>query len=61
MISTLIFILGLVIAGFTAFTTRDRMYVTGTDRWGDSKKMFNTMWILKPIGIFVLGIEVSIK
>jgi hypothetical protein len=23
--------------------------------------MFNTMWILKPIGIFVLGIEVSIK
>jgi hypothetical protein len=59
MISTLIFILGLVIAGFVAFTTRDRMYVTGTDRWGDSKKMFNTMWILKPIGIFVLGIIIS--
>jgi hypothetical protein len=35
------------------------MYVTGTDRWGDSKKMFNTMWILKPIGIFVLGIVIS--
>jgi hypothetical protein len=46
MISALIFILGLVIAGFIAFTTRDRMYVTGTDRWGDSKEMFNTMWIL---------------
>lgn len=59
MISTLIFILGLVIAGFIAFTTRDRMYVTGTDRWGDSKEMFNTMWIMKPIGIFVLGIIIA--
>lgn len=34
MISTLIFIAGLVIAAVTAFTTRDAMYVTKKDRWG---------------------------
>lgn len=59
MISTLIFILGLVIAGFIAFTTRDVMYVIKPDRWGDDKETFNTSWILKPIGIFVLGILIS--
>jgi regulator of protease activity HflC (stomatin/prohibitin superfamily) len=35
------------------------MYVTGPDRWGDEKQKFNTMWLIKPIGIFVLGIIIS--
>ena len=41
MISTLIFILGLVIALVIAFTTRDSIYVQKQDRWGDMKKTFN--------------------
>lgn len=59
MISTLIFILGLVIAGFIAFTTRDQMYVRKEDRWGDMKETLNVSWIIKPIVIFVTGMIVS--
>ena len=59
MISTLIFILGLVIAGFIAFTTRDNMYVQKQDRWGDMKETFNMSWLFKPLGIFLLGLIIS--
>jgi hypothetical protein len=59
MISGLIFILGLVIAGFIAFTTRDSMYTITEDRYGD-RKNFNISWLYKPLGIFLLGFIVSI-
>lgn len=52
MISTLIFIVGLVIAGFVAFTTRSRM----EDEHGD----FNMKWLFKPITIFLAGLMISI-
>jgi hypothetical protein len=58
MISGLIFILGLVIAGFIAFTTRDGMYTITEDRYGD-RKNFNISWLFKPLGIFILGLIVS--
>lgn len=60
MISTLIFIVGLVIAAFTAFTTRDVMYIKTKDRWGDDKETMNVKWLIKPIAIFVLGLLVSV-
>lgn len=60
MISTTIFILGLVIAGFIAFTTRDTMYVEKQDRWGDMKNTFNMSWLYKPLGIFLLTLVISI-
>ena len=60
MISTVIFILGLVIAGFIAFTTRDTMYVEKEDRWGDMRNTFNMSWLYKPLGIFILTLIVSI-
>jgi hypothetical protein len=59
MISGLIFILGLVIAGFIAFTTRDGMYTITEDRYGD-RKNFNISWLFKPLGVFLLGFIVSI-
>ena len=59
MISTLIFIVGLVIAAFVAFTTRDGMYTKGKDRWGDDKESLNAKWLIKPIAIFVIGILAS--
>jgi hypothetical protein len=52
MISTLIFIVGLVIAGFVAFTTRSRM----EDEHGD----FSMKWLFKPITIFLAGLLISI-
>jgi len=58
MISGLIFILGLVIAGFIAFTTRGSMYTITEDRYGD-RKNFNISWLYKPVGIFLLGLIVS--
>jgi hypothetical protein len=52
MISTLIFIVGLVIAGFVAFTTRGRMK--------DGHEDFSIKWLFKPIAIFLAGLLISI-
>lgn len=60
MISTVIFIAGLVIAAFVAFTTRDGMYIQSKDRWNDPIEKMNTKWLIKPIAIFVLGLLASI-
>lgn len=60
MISTVIFLVGLVIAGFMAFTTRDAMYSVGKDRWGDDKETLNMRWLFKPLGILVGGLLISI-
>lgn len=51
MISTVIFIVGLVIAVFVAIATRGQI----EDEHGD----FNIKWLFKPIGILVLGIVIS--
>jgi hypothetical protein len=59
MISTLIFIAGLIIAALTAFTTRDAMYVTKKDRWGDDNESMNIRWLIKPIAIFILGLLIA--
>ena len=59
MISTLIFLGSLIAAGLIAFKTRDKMFVTSTDRYGDQVNKFQVSWILKPVGIFILGIIVS--
>ena len=60
MISTVIFLVGLVIAGFMAFTTRDAMYSVGKDRWGDDKETLHMRWLFKPLGILVGGLLISI-
>jgi regulator of protease activity HflC (stomatin/prohibitin superfamily) len=59
MISSVIFLACLIAAILVGLSTRGNMYVTGPDRWGDEKQKFNTMWLIKPIGIFVLGIIIS--
>jgi hypothetical protein len=59
MISTLIFITGLVIAAVTAFTTRDAMYVTKKDWRGNDNETLNRRWLIKPIAIFVLGLLIA--
>ena len=60
MISTVIFIVGLVIAAFVAFTTRDAMHNVEKDRWGDDKETLNMRWLFKPLGILVGGLLISI-
>ena len=59
MISTVIFIMCLITAIFVGLSTRDNIYVTGEDRWGNSSKRFNPGWLIKPVTIFILGIVVS--
>jgi hypothetical protein len=58
MISTLIFVLGLAIALFIAFTTRDQMYTVEEGRYGDIRT-FKMSWLFKPIGIFLVGLITS--
>lgn len=58
MIGLLIIIVGLVIAGFTAYKTSDKMYTITEGRYGDTKKL-NMGWLLKPIGIFILSLFIS--
>jgi regulator of protease activity HflC (stomatin/prohibitin superfamily) len=55
MISTLIFVAALIIAAFVAISTKDSMYEgTGYNR------ELRFVWLLKPIGIFLLGIILSV-
>jgi regulator of protease activity HflC (stomatin/prohibitin superfamily) len=60
MIGFSIFIIGLLVAVFTAFTTKDVMYITGKNRWGDDSDNFNSKWLVKPIGILFLSILVAL-
>jgi len=60
MISTLIFLGCLVAAVLIALKTRDKMYVTTTDRWNDTVQKFQPSWLIKPLTIFIVGMFVSI-
>jgi hypothetical protein len=60
MISTLIFILGLVITGIIAITTRDQMYRVERDTYYNRDvNKFNPVWIFKPIGVFILSLIIA--
>jgi hypothetical protein len=59
MISLLIFLGFTIAAGLIALKTRDKMYVTAPDRWGDNREKFQTSWLLKPLGLFILGLILS--
>jgi hypothetical protein len=58
MISGLIFIIGLVIAGFIAITTKDRMFKVTEDRYGSNTEKLNVAWLLKPLSILILTLIV---
>ncbi len=59
MISLLIFLGFTIAAGLIALKTRDKMYVTTTDRWNDTVDKFQVSWLLKPLGLFILGLILS--
>jgi regulator of protease activity HflC (stomatin/prohibitin superfamily) len=59
MISLLVFLGFTIAAGLIALKTRDKMYVTGTDRWNDQVEKFQVSWIVKPLVIFMVGLLVS--
>ncbi len=59
MISLLIFLGFTIAAGLIALKTRDKMYVTKTDRWNDTVNEFQVSWLLKPLVLFILGLIVS--
>ena len=59
MISLLIFLGFTIAAGLIALKTRDKMYVTTTDRWNDTVNKFQVGWLLKPLGLFILGMILS--
>jgi len=55
MISTLIFLGFLIAAALVAIKTKDKMFVTTQNRYGDEND-FQPMWLVKPIGLFLVGI-----
>jgi hypothetical protein len=61
MISLLIFLGFTIAAGLIALKTRDKMYVTKTDRWNDTVNEFQVSWLLKPLGLFILGLILSMS
>jgi hypothetical protein len=59
MIGTLIVILGLVIGGYVAYTTKEKMYnVEDSPHYGQ-RKNFNIGWLIKPLVIFVSSLLIS--
>jgi hypothetical protein len=58
MISTLIFVGCLIAAVLTALKTRGSMFTVTENRYGNERQ-FNPSWLIKPIGIFVAGIIIS--
>lgn len=60
MISVLIFVAFVIAAILTAIKTRGSMSVKTTDRWGNNVEKFNSSWLIKPIGIFALGIIIAL-
>ncbi len=60
MISLLIFLGFTIAAGLIALKTRDKMFVTTTDRWNDTVNKFQVSWLLKPLGLFILGVLLSV-
>lgn len=59
MISLLIFLGFTIAAGLIALKTRDKMYVTTPDRWGDNRDTFQVSWLIKPLSIFIVGLILS--
>lgn len=59
MISLLIFLGFTIAAGLIALKTRDKMYVTTTDRWGDNRDKFQVSWLMKPLVLFITGLILS--
>ncbi len=54
MISTLIFLGFLIAAALVAIKTKDKMFVTTQTRYGNEND-FQPMWLVKPIGLFLVG------
>ena len=59
MISTVIFVGFLIAAVLTALKTRGSMFVKGTNGYGSQVEKFSASWLIKPIGIFIAGILIS--
>ena len=58
MIGFSIFILTLLVSGFIAFATREKMYTVTENRFGTSRE-FNASWLVKPIGTLIVGTLLS--
>jgi regulator of protease activity HflC (stomatin/prohibitin superfamily) len=54
MIGFVIFVTSLIVSLFTAFLTRDTMYDIEETRYGN-KKIFKGKWLVKPLGILIIG------
>jgi regulator of protease activity HflC (stomatin/prohibitin superfamily) len=60
MIGLGIFILTLIVSVFVAMSTKGNMFKITQDRYSGEQKTFNVSWLVKPIGIFVIGLLLSL-
>ena len=59
MISVLVLLVFVIVGILTALKTKGSMFTTEQDRWGDNREKLNPSWIAKIVGIFIVGIAVS--
>jgi regulator of protease activity HflC (stomatin/prohibitin superfamily) len=60
MIGLGIFILTLIISVFVVMSTKESMFKVTQDRYSGEQKTFNVSWLVKPIGIFIIGLLLSL-
>jgi regulator of protease activity HflC (stomatin/prohibitin superfamily) len=60
MIGLGIFILTLIVSVVVAMSTKGNMFKITQDRYSGEQKTFNVSWLLKPIGIFIIGLLLSL-
>lgn len=60
MISIIILAVSILVSLAILFSTRDKMFITDQDKYGNTKKQFQLSWLTKPVLITIVGFLISI-
>jgi len=60
MISIIILAVSILVSLAILFSTRDKMFISSQDRYGDTKKQFQFSWLTKPVLITIVGLLISL-
>lgn len=60
MISIIILAVSILVSLAILFSTRDKMFISSQDRYGDTKKQFQLSWLTKPVLITIVGLLISL-
>jgi regulator of protease activity HflC (stomatin/prohibitin superfamily) len=60
MISIIILAVSILVSLAILFSTRDKMFISSQDRYGNTKKQFQLSWLTKPVLITIVGLLISL-